>query len=175
VPSISAGVAAASRKWSERKGPPARPMVLENLNGSCTSCTALPANCGSAGSRRRVDARFTLAVWTLAFGPSAVWTLVPSDACHPRLWSLSALVSAVRDGARTHSINRMINARRDCRFLMKQGKAVVKSHPAILSLYRATPGTEGPTLLFNRLGATQKEKGYECCQQTCDLGRAARV
>jgi len=54
----------------------------------------------SAGGCRRVDARFTLAVWTLAFGPSAVWTLVPSDACHHRLWSLSALVTSARDGAR---------------------------------------------------------------------------
>jgi hypothetical protein len=35
---------------------------------------ALPCQqtAGGAGSRRRVDARFTLAVWTLAFGPSAV-------------------------------------------------------------------------------------------------------
>jgi len=33
---------------------------------------------------RRVDARFTLAVWTLASGHVAFWTLVPSDACHYR-------------------------------------------------------------------------------------------
>jgi hypothetical protein len=30
-----------------------------------------------------VDARFALAAWTLAFGPFAVETSVPSDACHP--------------------------------------------------------------------------------------------
>jgi hypothetical protein len=42
---------------------------------------------------RRVDARFTLAVWTLASGHLAFWTLVPSDACHYRHWSLSALVT----------------------------------------------------------------------------------
>jgi hypothetical protein len=40
-----------------------------------------------------VDPRFTLAVWTLALGPLAAWTLVPSDACHYRHWSLSALVT----------------------------------------------------------------------------------
>jgi hypothetical protein len=40
-----------------------------------------------------VDARFALAVWTLAFGPFAVETSVPSDACHPWHWSLSALVT----------------------------------------------------------------------------------
>ena len=40
-----------------------------------------------------VDARFALAVWTLTFGPFAVETSVPSDACHPWNWSLSALVT----------------------------------------------------------------------------------
>ena len=50
-------------------------------------------SCGQTGGCRRVDARFALAVWTLAFGPLAVETSVPSDACHPWHWSLSALVS----------------------------------------------------------------------------------
>jgi hypothetical protein len=50
---------------------------------------------------RRVDARFTLAVWTLASGHVAFWTLVPSDACHYRHSSLLA-----RDGARNHFTNR---------------------------------------------------------------------
>ena len=40
-----------------------------------------------------VDARFALAVWTLTFGPFAVETSVPSDACHPWHWPLSALVT----------------------------------------------------------------------------------
>src|SRR5262249_44136027 len=40
-----------------------------------------------------VDARFALAVWTLTFGPFAVETSVPSDACHPWHWSLSVLVT----------------------------------------------------------------------------------
>jgi hypothetical protein len=50
-------------------------------------------SCGQTGGCRRVDARFALAVWTLAFGPLAVETSVPSDACHPWHWSLSALVT----------------------------------------------------------------------------------
>jgi len=56
-------------------------------------CTSLPVSCGQTGGRRRVDARFALAVWTLAFGRFAVETSVPSDACHPWLSSLSALVT----------------------------------------------------------------------------------
>ena len=70
-----------------------------------------------AGGRRRVDARFTLAAWTLAFGPLAIWTLVPSDACHHQLWSLSALVTAARDGARTTQSTGRINSRPDFQFL----------------------------------------------------------
>ena len=58
-------------------------------------CLALP--CQVAADRlagcRGVDARFTLAVRTPAFGPFAFRTLVPSDACHHRHWSLSALVT----------------------------------------------------------------------------------
>ena len=50
-------------------------------------------SCGQTGGCRRVDARFALAFWTLAFGPLAVETSVPSDACHPWHWSLSALVT----------------------------------------------------------------------------------
>jgi hypothetical protein len=53
----------------------------------------LPVSCGQTGGCRRVDARFALAFWTLTFGPLAVETSVPSDACHPWLWSLSALVT----------------------------------------------------------------------------------
>jgi hypothetical protein len=53
----------------------------------------LPVSCGQTGGCRRVDARFALAVWTLTFGPFAVETSVPSDACHPWHWSLSALVT----------------------------------------------------------------------------------
>ena len=53
----------------------------------------LPVGCGQTGGCRRVDARFALTVWTLAFRPLAVETSVPSDACHPWHWSLSALVT----------------------------------------------------------------------------------
>jgi len=56
-------------------------------------CFALPVSSGQTGCCRRVDARFTLAVWTLAFGHLAFWTLVPSDACRYRHWSASALVT----------------------------------------------------------------------------------
>jgi len=80
--------------------------------GGPKSLTAFALPCqqaaNGAGGRRRVDARFTLAALTLAFGPSASWTPVPSDTCHHRLWSLSALVIAARDGARGHSFNRTI-------------------------------------------------------------------
>jgi hypothetical protein len=54
-----------------------------------------------------VDARFALAVWTLTFGPFAVETSVPSDACHPWHWSLSALVTVGTGWCENHSINRM--------------------------------------------------------------------
>src|SRR5579871_5491629 len=80
--------------------------------GGPKSLTAFALLCqqsaNGAGRRRGVDARFTLAALTLAFGPSAIWTPVPSDARHHRLWSLSALVTAARDGARGHSLNRTI-------------------------------------------------------------------
>ena len=83
----------------------------------------LPVSCGQTGGRRRVDARFTLAVRTPAFGPLAFWTSVPSDACHYRHWSLSALVvigtrHCWRGMARetTRSTERS-NARRNRRFL----------------------------------------------------------
>jgi hypothetical protein len=66
----------------------------------------LPVSCGQTGGCRRVDPRFALAVWTLTFGPLAVETSVPSDACHPWLWSLSVLVTLAQDGARNQSINR---------------------------------------------------------------------
>jgi hypothetical protein len=56
-------------------------------------CILLPVSCGQTGGCRRVDPRFALAVWTLTFGPFAVETSVPSDACHPWHWSLSALVT----------------------------------------------------------------------------------
>jgi hypothetical protein len=91
---------------AKRKGPPQRRWSF-----------SMPATAGSAGSRRRVDARFTLAAWTLAFGPLAVWTLVPSDTCHHRLWSLSALVTAARDGARTTQSTERTNSRVNSRFL----------------------------------------------------------
>jgi hypothetical protein len=56
-----------------------------------------------------VDARFALAVWTLTFGPFAVETSVPSDACHPWHWSLSALVTVGAGRCeKPHSINREI-------------------------------------------------------------------
>ena len=54
---------------------------------------SLPVSCGQTGGCRRVDARFALAVRTLTFGPLAVEKSVPSDACHPWLWSLSVLVT----------------------------------------------------------------------------------
>ena len=53
----------------------------------------LPVSCGRLAAAAVVDARFALAVWTLTFGPFAVETSVPSDACHPWHWSLSALVT----------------------------------------------------------------------------------
>src|ERR1700754_2049076 len=56
-----------------------------------------------------VDARFALAVWTLAFGPFAIETSVPSDACHPWHWPLSALVTVGAGRCeKPHSINRAI-------------------------------------------------------------------
>lgn len=68
-----------------------------NGRGSQKCCEVfsftLPVSCGQTGGCRRVDARFALAVWTLTFGPFAVETSVPSDACHPWHWSLSALVT----------------------------------------------------------------------------------
>jgi hypothetical protein len=71
---------------------------------------AFALSCQLAADRlagcRRVDARSTLAVWTLAFGPFAFWTLVPSDACHHRHWSLSALVTVGAGWCENHSINR---------------------------------------------------------------------
>ena len=70
-------------------------MVLKALRLSYR--ISLPVSCGQTGGSRRVDPRFALAVWTLTFGPFAVETSVPSDACHPWLWSLSALVT-VRAG-----------------------------------------------------------------------------
>ncbi len=33
-------------------------------------CIGLPVSCDRLAGCRRVDARFTLAIWTLAFGPS---------------------------------------------------------------------------------------------------------
>lgn len=87
MPSISAGVAAASRKWSERKGPPARPMVLENLNGFCTSCTALPANCGQRW--QPPQGRCSLYAGRLDPG---LWTLGRLDAGPVGRLSPSALV-----------------------------------------------------------------------------------
>jgi hypothetical protein len=76
----------------------------------------LPVSCGQTGGCRRVDARFTLAIWTLAFGPLAVETSVPSDACHPWHWSLSALFGwrgMVRETTRS---TERANARRKHRF-----------------------------------------------------------
>jgi len=67
-------------------------MVPKQFSGFCLALTcqfAADRLAAAAG----VDARFTLAVQTLTFGPLAVWTLVPSDTCHPRHWSLSALVT----------------------------------------------------------------------------------
>jgi len=40
-----------------------------------------------------LNARFAQADWTLAFGPFAFETSVPSDACHPWHWSLSARIT----------------------------------------------------------------------------------
>jgi hypothetical protein len=41
-------------------------------------------DCGQTGGRRRADARFTLAVWSLAFGSLVVG---PVGRCHHRHWS----------------------------------------------------------------------------------------
>ena len=65
-----------------------------------------------------VDARFALAVWTLTFGPFAVETSVPSDACHPWHWPLSALVTVGAGRCeKPHSSTEQSNARQKSRFL----------------------------------------------------------
>ena len=63
---------------------------------------ALP--CQLAADRLAAAAGLMLALhWPLdpGFWTLAAWTLVPSDVCHSRHWSLSALVTVARDGART--------------------------------------------------------------------------
>jgi hypothetical protein len=55
-------------------------------DGPKSLCLALPCqlDCGQTGGRRRADARFTLAVWSLAFGSLVVG---PVGRCHHRHWS----------------------------------------------------------------------------------------
>jgi hypothetical protein len=82
-------------------------MVPKKFSGFCLALTcqfAADRLAAAAG----VDARFTLAVQTLTFGPLAVWTLVPSDTCHPRHWSLSALVTVGAGWCENQLINRTI-------------------------------------------------------------------
>ena len=90
-----------------------RPLVLGVVEMGLQWRTSLHPHqahrCPSAGTHANCfDARFTLAVRTPAFGPFAFRTLVPSDACHHRHWSLSAPSLLARDGARNHSINRTV-------------------------------------------------------------------
>jgi hypothetical protein len=96
---------ATAQKLRKRKRPPERPVVPKTLWGFCI---ALPVGCARTGGRRRVDARFTLALRTLAFGPFAVWTSVPSDAVTCGIGRFRHASLLARDGARTRSINRTI-------------------------------------------------------------------
>jgi hypothetical protein len=89
----------------------------KSLKGFCLALLCQLAADRLAGCRR-VDARFTLAVWTLASRPIAFWKLVPSDACHYRHWSLSALVT-VGAGWREKPLHQPVTIQRLIQFAVQ--------------------------------------------------------
>jgi hypothetical protein len=131
-------------------------MVLET--SMAFARLALPANCGQRW--QPPQGRCSLYAGRLDPG---LWTLGRLDAGPVGRLSPSALVVVgtrlCGTGWRENPLDQP-NDQRSTRLPVpdEAGQGGVKSHPAILSLYRATPGTEGPTLLFNRLGATQRRR-----------------
>jgi len=83
------------------QGPPERPVAL----GFCLTLRC-QFSCGQTGGCRRVDARFALAAWTLAFGPPALRRRSRRTPVTLGIGLYRHSSRLARDGARNQFINR---------------------------------------------------------------------